>query len=237
MSRRTQHRERAALLDDAAVAEDRDAIGEARDDREIVADQHDAEAIAACEFGEERQDLCLGRDVEGGGRLVRDQQARRQRGCERERDPLSLAARQLVWIAIGRHAAGSETDPLERCRSANRGLGARRAGVHQHRLGDLGADREQRIQRGRRLLEHEPDAAAAHVLERSFGCGEQVTTLETHAAARRRAARQEPRDRERGHRFPGPRFAGEPDDLAGLDRERQLAQHHPGADRDRQRLK
>ena len=49
---------------------------------------------------QQRQDLRLDGDVEGGGRLVGDQQLRPADECHRDHDPLPHAARKLVRVRV-----------------------------------------------------------------------------------------------------------------------------------------
>ena len=61
-------------LDHFAGIHHRDAIGDARDDAEVMGDQENSKAEFALQRREQPQDLRLYGDVERGGRLVGDQQ-------------------------------------------------------------------------------------------------------------------------------------------------------------------
>ncbi len=80
---------------------DRDTIGEARHDAEVMRDEHQRELPRALEIGEERENLRLHRDVERGGRLIGDDEC----GIAGERggnhDALAHAAGELVRILPG----------------------------------------------------------------------------------------------------------------------------------------
>ena len=86
--RREQRRHRRAL-DDLARVHHRDAIGDARDDAEIVRDQDERHPELALQRLQQVQDLRLDRDVERGGRLVGDDQ--RRLAHQRHRDHHALA--------------------------------------------------------------------------------------------------------------------------------------------------
>ena len=88
------------LLDDLAAVHHADDVGDAADDAEIVGDEQHAHAEPGADFGQQRQDLGLHRDVERGGRLVRDQQIRLVGERHRDHDALALAAGQLMRIAL-----------------------------------------------------------------------------------------------------------------------------------------
>ena len=67
---------------------------------EIVRDEDVGEPELVLEVVEEVDDLGLDRHVERGDRLVGDDQPRIQGERTRDADPLSLPARELVWIAV-----------------------------------------------------------------------------------------------------------------------------------------
>ena len=110
---------------------------------------------------QQRQDLRLDGDVEGGGRLVGDQQLRPADQRHRDHDPLPHAARELVRVGVHallgiRHAHG--TQHLHR--RGGRLVGAH-AGVLLQGLPDLKADGVDRGQRPHRLLEDHGHVTAA----------------------------------------------------------------------------
>ena len=69
-------------------------------DDEVVRDQQVGEVERALEMGQQVEDLRLDRDVEGGDRLVGDDQHGPERERARDPDPLALAARELVGIPV-----------------------------------------------------------------------------------------------------------------------------------------
>jgi len=80
------------VLDDAAGPHDQDLVAERPDHAEVVADEHIGEPMARLELAQQVDELCLHRDVEGGGRFVEDEQARLEHEGPSDRDPLPLAA-------------------------------------------------------------------------------------------------------------------------------------------------
>ena len=90
-----------------------------------------------------------------------------------------------------------------------------------HRLGDLVADREHRVQRGHRLLEDHGDPVAADRTHRRLVEAEQIAALEAHRAVDDAAdlGRQQPQDRQRGDALAAAGFADDAERLAGIDRE------------------
>ena len=78
---------------------------------EVVGDDDVGQAELPPQPAHEVQDLALDRDVEAGGRLVGDDQLRRQRQGPGHADPARLAAGQLVRIAAEEGAR--QPDQLE----------------------------------------------------------------------------------------------------------------------------
>ena len=172
------------LLDDLARVHHADDVGDAADDAEIVGDEQHAHAEPRPDLGEQRQDLGLHRDVERGGRLVRDQQIRLVGERHRDHDALALAAGQLMRIALQPGFGIGNADlrqQLERARP--RHLPAD-AAVQEKNLADLRLDRVQRIERGHRLLEDDRDVVAADLAHLAFRRRQQLAAAEADAGRR-----------------------------------------------------
>ena len=67
---------RRAALDDLSVVHDRDTVGEAEHQREVMGDENHAEAFVSLERSNPAQDVTLHDDIEGRRGLVRYQQRR-----------------------------------------------------------------------------------------------------------------------------------------------------------------
>ena len=91
--------------------------------------------------------------------------------------------------------------------------------MDEQRLHDLLADRQDRVERGHRLLEDHRDVAAAQFAHLLVGEFEQVAAFEQHAARRHPAGGlgQQPHDGERRHRLAAAGLADDGDDLAAVD--------------------
>src|SRR5687767_3087794 len=96
VARRVDNVPHRADLDQAAGVHHRDALGSLGDDAHVVRDEHDRGAALTREALDERDDLRLDRDIERGGRLVRDHQARFGSEGQRDDHPLAHAAGELV---------------------------------------------------------------------------------------------------------------------------------------------
>ena len=89
-----------AGLDDLAGVHHRDVVADVGDHAEVVADDDHRQAGVADQRPQQAEDLGLHGDVEGGGRLVGDQQLRLAGQRQRDADPLRHAAGQLVRVAL-----------------------------------------------------------------------------------------------------------------------------------------
>ena len=115
---------RRPLLDDPAEVHDADAIGEAGGRREVVRDHEHAQAAVA-QLVEDAEDSGAHGDVEHGDRLVGDEELRLEHEARGDRDPLPLAAGELVREPIDEELGGREADLLERMVDRRAPLGAR----------------------------------------------------------------------------------------------------------------
>ena len=156
---------RRPLLADDAVAHDDDVVGDLADHAEVVADEEHAHPVPLLEAGEQLEDLALDRDVERGRRLVGDQQLGLAGERHRDHDALLLAAGELVRVRRQAPLRLGHADLGEQRFGARDRLAPAHAEVLDQRLGDLLADREHRVERAHRVLEHAGDVAAAQRLQ------------------------------------------------------------------------
>src|SRR5262249_28430030 len=103
-------------LDDLAQVHHGYAGRDVLDDREVVGDEQVREAELGLQILEQVHDLRLDRDVEGGDRLVGDDQLGIHGQGPRDPDPLALAARELVRIAA--QVIGQQADRLQELHDA-----------------------------------------------------------------------------------------------------------------------
>ncbi len=97
--RRPGRRARSGRARQPAGVQDRHAIGEIGDHREVVADVQRGDAVRAAELAHGAEHVRLRRHVEAGRRLVEHDHARAAGERHREADTLLLAARELVGVA------------------------------------------------------------------------------------------------------------------------------------------
>ena len=175
----------------------------------------------------------LGRDVEGGGGLVGDQELRAERDRHGDADALALAAGELVRVA---RRAGSGRRAGRRGRGWRRrwrGASARLARPWTRTVSATWcADRLQRVQRGHRLLEDHADVAAA---DRGTSRARPRAMRSVPSRRTRPVAvapcGQQPHHRERGHRLARAALADDAEDLAGGGGHRDVAQDRLAVDR------
>ena len=204
-----------AGLDDLAGVHDGDPVGDLVDHAEVVGDEDQAHAGVALQVLEQVHDLRLHGDVEGGRRLVGDEDARVQRQRHRDHDALAHAAGELVRVVVDPPRRGRDAHAVHELDGVLLGLLLGGAAVRPEHLADLEADAVDRVQRRQRVLEDHRDARAAD-LPLVLGVHRQhVAALEPDAAAgdHRRRDVQDAHDRLRRDRLARPRL---PEDRQGL---------------------
>ena len=107
------------------------------------------------------QDLGLNGDVQGGGRLVADEQFGPRDHGHGDHGPLAHAAREREGIGLEDSLRVGDLDAAHGLQAALVGLALLHAGVvHAQGLHELVADGEQRVHGGHRLLEDHGDLVA-----------------------------------------------------------------------------
>ena len=151
VARRVEHLGHGAAFDDAAEIHHHDPGAEPADHGEVVADEQEGEVASRLQLAHQHQDLRLDGDVEGGDRLVGDQQFRLDREGAGDADALALAAGEFMREAVERGCR--QADLIEQRRGAGAGGAAAGEAVHFHRLDQGLADGAARVERGVRVLE------------------------------------------------------------------------------------
>jgi hypothetical protein len=163
-----------------------------------VRDDEDARRKVFAEFAEHAEDLRLHRDIERGGRLVRDEEFGVTSEGHRDHDALALAARHLVREVGEPLLRRGDADEREQFDRAGLRLRATHRGVGPHRLHHLEPDGEHGVQRRRRILEDHGDVRAAHPPKFGATEPEQLATVERDRAFDRGVVWQEPEHRHGG---------------------------------------
>ena len=213
-----------AALHHAAGVHDHDPIGHLRHHRQVVGDVHHRHAVVVAQAGQLGQDPVLGDHVETGGGLVQHRHRRVADAGHGDRDPLLLAARQLVGVAARQPRVGAQLDPFQRGldRLERRGAGAVRAQHVHHRL----AHPQRRVEGAAGVLRHIGDDLAAQVAEVADALAQDRLAADADAAAAQLDAAA--RVAEQGQRGGGLAAAGlahQAQDLAGADAEADVLDH------------
>ena len=197
MARRFHDLTRRPGLHDVAGIDHADAVAHLRDDTEVVGDQYDGcSALALLQAAQQLEDLGLHRDVEGGGRLVGDDELGVQDQRAGDDDALLHAAAELVRIAAVAAARLRYADLLEHLDHAPADRFRPHIRVVAQQFGDLPADGHDRVERAGRVLEDHRDAGTADVAHLVGGLGQQILAVEPDAAGCDAAGRlDQPHDR------------------------------------------
>ena len=144
---------------------------------------------SSLQLREQVQDLGLDRDVERRDGLVGDDELRRRDERPGDPDPLALAARELVWVAVV--VLRVQADDLEHLAHPRLALGARPDVLQAERLADDRSDRPARVERRVRILEDELDLAAQGAQRAGLPVGDVLAVVSDRAARRLEQARDE----------------------------------------------
>ena len=209
-----------APIDDCAIVHHHHPIGGVGHHAQVVGDQQEAHAEFLLQLLQQCQDLRLDGDVERRRRLVGDQQCWLQRQRHGDHHPLPLAAGELVRVVVDPTRGVRDADPVEQPHSRLAQI-AGMAPVRLEALGDLPADRVDRVEMRQRVLEDHRDAPAVDVAALRPAHRQQIMALEENAAAGDVAGRavDDVHDGRRGHALAGAAFAEDRQCLAGIEME------------------
>ena len=148
------------------------------------------------------QDPGLGRHVEPGGRLVEDEQGGFAGERGGDRDPLLLAAGELVRVAPRNLRGVRELDGGEQLKHAGPRLCGAAPLVLDEDLNELVPDGQHRVERARRVLEDHREPPAPETSQLALGLPNQVLAAEAHLARDLGFRFQGRHHRERDRAFP-----------------------------------
>jgi hypothetical protein len=133
--------------------------------------------------------------------------------------PLNWNVRALATLRIGNAHVAEERDY-----AAARLIST--PAVSGHRLLDLVADRERRVERRHRILENHRDVPATNAAEVLATAPEEgLATKSDRTSGDPSGRRQQPEDRQCGNRLARARFADDPDHLSRSDGEGDITNH------------
>ena len=162
MARSGEHGRGGTGLDDLTGAHDGDAAGHLSDDGEVMGDQEHGERVLALQLAKKGENLRLHGDVEGGGRLIGDEEARTVDERHGDEDALALPAGELMRVIAVAERGLRQSDGFKGGDGFPFGLsGGEGRRVSAGAFGDLAADAHDGVEGGHRLLKDHGDLRAA----------------------------------------------------------------------------
>ena len=164
-------------------------------------DEEHAHAGVFLQARHQRQNLRLNRHIQRGGGFVGNQHARLADHGHGNHHALAHAARELVRVLVQALACRGHFNLLQRAQRLRTGCSGVQAQVQAHRLGDLLAHRQHRVQAGHGFLKNHGDLVAAqlahvlvahlqHVVLLTLGIGQQSLAGAFPARVARQQAHQ-----------------------------------------------
>ena len=158
------------VLHDAARVHDQHPVADLADHGHVVADEQDGDPVASRIDCSSCEHLLLDGDVEGGGRLVGDDQGRAAHEAHADHGPLPQAARELVRVLAGASLGRRHVDGAQPVDGAGARLRAAHAQVVATHLGELAAHPPGGVERGPRVLEDHRQRGAQEVAHARAPC-------------------------------------------------------------------
>ena len=218
---------RRSLLHDLAGVHDPDAVTHLGDHGEVVTDEQHRGVELLAEQLHKVEHFGLDGRVEGGGRLVQDQQGRFRGQRHGDDDPLQHAPRELVRVRLEHPSGIGDLDRLQRLLGALECLALAEPGDLED-LGNLTPDADRGVECATGLLVHHRDRARPHRAQRTFVQRSEVLAVHgDRPRAEPPVTWQVSRDRERHRRLAGAGFPDEPERLVPADLERDVSQRQP----------
>jgi hypothetical protein len=213
------------LLDPFPRIHHDDPVGGLGYDREVMRDQDDGRPELLLQGEHEIEDLCLDGDIQRGRRFIGNEDlgiARQRHGNHRA---LTHAAGQLMRIFVGALRRVGHADAAQHLHGLFPRRRFRQVLMKLHRLADLSADGEHRIERRHRLLENHRDVVAADRAHLRFVEPEQIAApIELDRTADDPAGRigNEPHHGKRRHTLAAAGFTDDPHCVARTQRKREV---------------
>jgi hypothetical protein len=189
-------------LDHLPGIHDQHAVAEGRDQVQIVADEDEAHAAAGHQIVNDGEHLHLHGDVEGGGRLVGDEEVGIGRQHHGDHGALTHAPGELVRVGPIDPLRIADAHRLQHLQRTLPRLALATAGVQSMGLHDLRADGHHRVEREFRVLQDHGDALAADAAHLPFRQARELLPVEAEGPGRGFARLgHQPQDGPAGHRL------------------------------------
>ena len=208
---------------------DDELLGALGGEAEVVRDEQHGGAHLGGQLAEVVEDAALDGDVQGGGRLVGDQQLGVRGHADGDEGALAHAAGELVRVLLGAAFGVGQAGFLEELADAFADLALGHDVVREQGLLDLEAHAQDGVQVTHRVLGDEADAGSAQLHPLLGGQVGDVAAVELDLSARDLAgAGQQADDGGGGRGLTGAGLADDGDGLAGVDGQVRAA--HGGDD-------
>ena len=202
------------------MTQDHDAVGHLGHHRQIVGDVDRRRLKLVDDVADGGEHLDLGGDVEGGGRLVEDDEVGTAGHGHGGHGALQLATRHLVGIAAADHVGIRQLEPAVEIDGVLLGLVAPFETVGEHGLDRLLDDAVGGVEGGGGALGDIGDARAPELAAAAVIGGEEIDAVEHHRAAADAAAGLGiAHGGKPDGRLAGPRFTDQTQHLAALQRD------------------
>ncbi len=195
-----------------------------------MGDEDQRGAKPLLQIADEAEDLRLDGDVERGGGLVGNEDARVACQGQGNHGALAHTARQFVRELFGAARGIGHLHQLQRLEGALHRRAMANFAMLAHGFGDLFANGQHWVECGQRLLEDHRDALAAQILDAMLIHGEQILAVDQDLAFGD-AGRfgQQTQQRQRRHGLAAAGFADDAQRLARPHRERHVGDDGVGA--------
>ena len=208
---------RRAAFDGASGIHDDHVVANLRGQPQVVGDENDRGAVLALHVGDQPDDRRVHGDVERGGRLIGNDQARIAGERHRDEHALAHAAGQLMRISPKQFARLRQPRGVQHGERALAAIAAASTAEARKVFVELRADRQHRIERGHRRLRDEGDRASEQSAPLRRRHLQKVLALERQRACRdRKTRRQKLGDGASDHGLAGAGFADEAENFSGL---------------------
>jgi hypothetical protein len=170
-----------AKLNNFPKVHDRNAIADILDNAQIVRDKDHRQGEIALQLLKQIEHLGLNGDIKGRDRLIGDDELGIAGEGPCNADALTLAAAELVWIALGMGAI--EANPFEQIVHAGTALCGTPYTMDRERIGNNAPRCFAWIERGKGILKHDLHASA-HCLELCAAHGPHILAIEQDTSSR-----------------------------------------------------
>ena len=187
---RLNHLAHRAYLHEPTSIHDADSVGDGCNHPNVMANEYCREAQAVRLATQQIQNLSLDRHVQSGGGLIGNKQLWPARDRNSNHYALTHSARQLMWVTSHRFGGVRQADFAEQVDRSLPRLSLRIPQMITEPLGQLLANRQNRVEGGKRMLKYHSYCTSAEPAHLSVRCGGNLVIVETDRTADNLPARE-----------------------------------------------